>query len=186
MQKIAHRLIIFSIALFHFIFLGAILWDNTDIIWLIPGLAVIAVFLGVIFKQAEASTKSILRKREIVYIVGCSCGALLTYWLNLQFGFGVVLSAGLVGLIAGFIPRVNSRSSILNNIPVAIYCGAFVGMTAKNVANGYAFILSSSLVTGVMLMLARNSLNGYGGKLGTLAFGGVCIVYSLIYLANAF
>lgn len=62
-----------------------------------------------------------------------------------------------------------------------MYCGAFAGMTAPFVADGYAFIILAGIFTGTILVLSKETLHGFGGKLGSIAFGGVSIV-ALIFL----
>lgn len=182
LHKTAHRISIGSIFLLHLLFLGSIIWDRAGNYWLIPFFLVSVFLVATNLAKSNKTSQKLFQKREILQILGCTGGALVTFWLKLEFDFGAVLAAGLVGLVAGILPRFFRPSPILGNLPLAIYCGAFVGMTAENVAGGYSFIFSAGLLTGIIMMLAKNSLNGYGGKLGTIAFGGVCIAYSIIFL----
>lgn len=109
-------------------------------------------------------------------------GALTTYFLNHQLGFGPVLAAALVGVAASFIPNINKASVYLQGLPTVIYCGAFIGMSGLHVANGYAFVLTASFFTGIFLMVSKSVLQGVGGKLGALAFSGVVITYFILLL----
>lgn len=82
--------------------------------------------------------------------------------------------------MASFIPEINKDSSYLAKLPVAIYCGVFVGMSSSEIVPSIGFVTAAGLVAGVFLLLSKNLFLGVGGKLGTVAFGGVIIV-SLIY-----
>ncbi|MCM8570427.1 hypothetical protein NE848_13620 [Gramella jeungdoensis] len=159
-----------------------ILVDNTDELFLILSLIPITGLLAFFYVKTEKSFPASIRKKDTISVAASVLGALLTYFLNLEFDLGGVLAAGIVGLTGAMLPYINKQSGLLKEIPVAMYCGSFVGMTTPGIANGYLFILYAGLLTGMLLVLAKNILTGYGGKLGTIAFGGVSIVYSVIYL----
>ncbi|WP_379663826.1 hypothetical protein [Pseudopedobacter beijingensis] len=109
-------------------------------------------------------------------------GAVFSYYLNHTMGLGPVLAASVVGAIASFIPNMNTNSAYLKKLPPAVYCGAFIGMSNTQIANGFTFILTASFFTAVFLVISKSVLNGIGGKLGTLAFLGVALTYFLIFL----
>jgi len=98
----------------------------------------------------------------------------------------VVLAGALVGTISSFIPNLlkNKKSIFIPEIPKAIYCGTFVGMTTSTIANGYQFIILSSIIAGVLYWLSKNTFVGFGGKLGTVAFGGVTFAFLLIFIIS--
>ncbi|MCP9199947.1 hypothetical protein MKO06_08520 [Gramella sp. GC03-9] len=73
---------------------------------------------------------------------------------------------------------------MLRELPVALYCGAFAGMTSPLVAGSYSFIILAGLMSGIILAISKTSFHGFGGKLGTIAFGGVCCVSLIIYILN--
>jgi len=93
-----------------------------------------------------------------------------------------VLAAGIVGFTSSLLPFINRNSDVLRELPVAIYCGAFAGMTAPFIANGYSFIISAGLISGLILIFSKDTLHGHGGKLGTIAFGGVSAVSLILFL----
>jgi hypothetical protein len=49
-------------------------------------------------------------------------GAVMCYLLNLYFDFGSVISAGIIGTLASFLPSINKESYYLKQLPAAIYC----------------------------------------------------------------
>ena len=108
-------------------------------------------------------------------------GALLTSYLHLFTPLNSVLAAALIGTIASFLPNLNKKSKVLQNIPNAMYCGCFVGMSQKHVAIDYSFILIAGMIAGIFYMFSKNLFHGVGGKLGTLAFGSV-VISSLLLL----
>lgn len=105
-------------------------------------------------------------------------GALSTFFIANTCGFGGVIAAGTVGTIVSFVPNVFKGASV-KSIPVAVYCGAFVGMSSGEVTHGYLFVGIAGLIAGGLLLISKNLFSGVGGKLGLLAFCGVVLTYLL-------
>ena len=93
-------------------------------------------------------------------------GAIITYTLKVNVGLGAVISAGLVALIS---------SLIIPKYGVAVYCGSFVGMTSSRLLVDYAELSFAAVIAGIVFLLADRAFNGFGGKLGTVAFAGTLI-----------
>ncbi|MDX1543879.1 MAG: hypothetical protein R3214_08025 [Christiangramia sp.] len=182
MQKAIQKIIFLLIMSLHFIFLTGILIDNFNHPFPALSLIPISGLLIYFYFKTEKNYPKFLRKRDLLTVQAVTLGAIITYFLHVEFQLGVVLAAGIVGLIGSLIPYLKKGSGLLREVPAAMYCGAFAGMTAPGLANGYLFIFYAGMLTGILLVLAKNMFIGYGGKLGTLAFGGVSIVYSVIYL----
>ncbi|WP_211321924.1 hypothetical protein [Tenacibaculum gallaicum] len=108
-------------------------------------------------------------------------GALLTSYLHLFTNLSSVLVATLIGTLASFLPNLNKKSKVLQNIPNAMYCGCFVGMSQKHIAIDYSFIIIAGSIAGIFYMFSKNLFLGVGGKLGTVAFGSV-VISSLLLL----
>ncbi|WP_155807126.1 hypothetical protein [Gillisia marina] len=53
-------------------------------------------------------------------------------------------------------------------------------MTATYISQGYLFIFLAGIATGIIYILSKNIFIGVGGKLGTMAFGGVVIAFFLL------
>lgn len=109
-------------------------------------------------------------------------GAVASFWLHQVIGLGPVLGAAIVGTAASFIPDIKRESTYLVQLPAAIYCGAFVGMSDARIAGDIKFVIVAGFFTGIFLMVSKSLLKGVGGKLGTVAFLGVLLTYFLIYL----
>lgn len=111
-------------------------------------------------------------------------GAVASYCLHQVIGLGPVLGAAIVGTVASLIPEIKRSSTYLVQLPPAIYCGAFVGMSDSRVAGDIKFVIVAGFFTGIFLMISKSLLKGVGGKLGTVAFLGVLLTYFLIYLIS--
>ena len=182
MQKLIRKLPFTIFLVLHFSFLIAAIIENKNNLYYILILSGIALLLGLFYIKKFNYEKSRFKKIDILLVLFTAIGATITYWLNIKFGIGVVLAAGITGLISSIIPFLNRKSDILRELPVAIYCGAFAGMTAPYIANGYSFIMTAGLFSGLILIFSKGTLHGYGGKLGTIAFGGVNLMSIILFL----
>ncbi|WP_417872050.1 hypothetical protein [Winogradskyella sp.] len=117
---------------------------------------------------------------KLSYVLWVPVGAVLCYVLNVTCGLGSILALGIVGTCASFLPALNKDSLYLKQIPISIYCGAFVGMSSIETSPSILFVFAAGCLAGLLLMISKNLYLGVGGKLGTMAFGGV-ISSSLIY-----
>ncbi|TVQ17724.1 MAG: hypothetical protein EA382_18495 [Spirochaetaceae bacterium] len=90
-------------------------------------------------------------------------GAALTFLVSVEFALGAVVASGLIGLVG---------AALLKKHAVAIFCGSFVGMSSPNVFALFGWVLVAGAIAGLVFVLSRDVLNGFGGKLGTIAFAG--------------
>ncbi len=165
------------------LFIGAIgveqSYNLTSIIFLL--ILCFLGLLGIISLSGSGSKNSYWDLPLIVFVV---LGGISTYFLNVEFNTGVVIASALVGTIASFIPFSKKiyNHEIIDEIPKAIYCGSFIGMTAPLIAQGYSFIFGAGIVGGILYVLSKNTFIGVGGKLGTVAFGGVVLTFLILFL----
>ncbi|WP_270086997.1 hypothetical protein [Sphingobacterium sp. SYP-B4668] len=163
------------------LFLLAIFEEHMQSPWI--ALFIIALSILILLSYIKAPIHHDKHLYDHIWVAaGVPVGALLCYYLHTQHNLGTVLSAGIVGTLASFLPSINKRSDYLSQIPAAIYCGAFVGMSSGGVASGFSFILAASICTAVLLIVSKSLFSGIGGKLGTLAFLGVSLTYLIIFL----
>jgi hypothetical protein len=111
---------------------------------------------------------------SIIHPFAVAIAGLLTYYLSVDLKLGPVIASAGVGFVASYLSV--SKSSLVKSLPVPIYCGTFVGMCSSFLAGDYFFVTYAGLVAGLIYLLTRDALNGVGGKLGTIAFGGVVVV----------
>ena len=119
---------------------------------------------------------------HISIVIWIPAGALICYLLNHHYHLGPVISAGIVGTTASFVPVINKKSTYLKQLPATFYCGAFIGMTSLTIASTIYFILAASFFAGVLLLVSKSLFNGLGGKLGTVAFTAVTITSFIFFL----
>ncbi|GGG45973.1 hypothetical protein [Bizionia arctica] len=117
---------------------------------------------------------------KITVAIWVPIGAIICFALNVYTGLGSVLAASITGVLASFIPCLNKKSYYLKDLPPAIYCGTFIGMSSMEISSSWNFVLAAGVLSGIYYILSKNLYIGIGGKLGTIAFGGVISV-SLIY-----
>ncbi|MDO6438936.1 hypothetical protein Q4534_16055 [Cyclobacterium sp. 1_MG-2023] len=117
---------------------------------------------------------------NISVVLWVPVGAVICYLLNITAGLGSVLSAGITGTLASFLPLFNKKSEYLSKVPTAIYCGAFIGMSSLKITPSIGYVMAAGMIGSGTMLLSKNLFLGIGGKLGTVAFVGVVIVY-LIY-----
>ncbi|MBQ0768506.1 MAG: hypothetical protein KBT58_04395 [Bizionia sp.] len=171
------------ILLIHSAFIGLIFFENQNNVALIISLLIILVLLGVTYVKnpVRPQHNEFDELNTIVYVF---LGAISTYFLHSSLGLSTVLSASIVGLTVSFVPSVFKQYAAVKSLPVAMYCGTFVGMTSTAVASGYLFIILASCITGVLLVSANGVFHNIGGKLGTLAFGGVVLAFLITLLIS--
>lgn len=97
-------------------------------------------------------------------------GAMASYWLNIKAGLGAVVAAGLVSVLAAL---------VFPSFSAAMTCGAFVGMASPVVLPGPLYFFLASTFSGLLYILAKDVMNGFGGKLGAMAAAG-CTAAALL------
>jgi hypothetical protein len=64
---------------------------------------------------------------------------------------------------------------VVPGLAVPAYCGAFVGMTSARLFSAYGDLCLAAAIAGAVYLLTQRSFQGYGGKLGTIAFCGTFV-----------
>jgi hypothetical protein len=96
-------------------------------------------------------------------------GTIITYLIVRHLNVNVVIASCTIGIAAHF---------LLRKFETPIYCGSFAGM-ASFALFSYSEVFVLALVCGIVYVLTKPILKGYGGKLGTIAFISSLIVHSL-------
>lgn len=104
-------------------------------------------------------------------IVSILTGTVISFNINHSLGMGSVIGASFVGLVGSLFFKKYSAS---------IYCGGFVGMACSILFANPFSLLTAALVSVIMLILSQSVLEGFGGKLGFIAFGG-CYIASILF-----
>lgn len=88
-------------------------------------------------------------------------GAGVTFVLSHFAGLGPLLASCLVGLTA---------SLWFKPMEAALFCGSFVGMVCASLFPSYAHLALAAIVAGLLYLFSQGFFEGYGGKLGAIAF----------------
>ncbi len=99
---------------------------------------------------------------DILSFLSVFAGAMITFILSVDLGHGAVVASGLVGIFG---------AAVIKPYAVPLYCGAFVGMSSGAVFNHGGLALAGA-AAGVLFVMSKHVFNGFGGKLGTIAFSG--------------
>ena len=159
----------------HYAFIVAVLAERSQSTYHLIAL-IIALFLIAYTYKHTPIKKVTYTFSDALNVVFVLLGALATFALSVETSLNTVFVASALGLLGAFIPK----HKLFKEAPAALYCGTFIGMTSTLVANGYLFIALGGLV----YIIAKPFLNGFGGKLGTIAFGGVAFATLFIYFTN--
>lgn len=173
------------LAVFVLIYLVLSIKANTVAPFLLFILILLSLCIAVYSYHAPHHSGKFKRESFIVSL-GIPIGAIVTYILNEEFGLGSILSAGIVGLIASYIPLLYKKSKKLKDIPATFYCGAFIGMTDFSIAKDLRFIMMASLISVVVFLLTKSYFVKIGGRLGTFAFAGVLTTFIIIKIWHLF
>lgn len=145
-------------------------------------------FLGLIpivfLKYLPIEKIKINYKELSIDIVVFTLSILFTLWIQIHFGKSPVFASSLIGVFISFIPQNTFgikpfAIKNLNQAKLAAYSGTFAGMTAIEHINNIQGLLIIGILGGSMFSILRNSFNGIGGKLGSIAFGSA-IFYILL------
>ena len=85
----------------------------------------------------------------------------------------VVLAAAFTGLLGSF---WRWPGDFGQHPQAAIYAGAFAGMCSGEFISSWAELFAVSFLGAVFYTLTRNIFEGFGGRLGTIAFAAVSSV----------
>ncbi|EGV44013.1 hypothetical protein BZARG_1476 [Bizionia argentinensis JUB59] len=180
-KKHIKRLSFIVVILSHLGFLVAILIEQQNSPFIVAFIILMLLLLLITYKKTPLSAEN--HVLEHVLTIGfVFIGAIATYGLYMLLGLSSVLAASLIGLVVSFIPDLFKKSKLIQGMPTAVYCGTFVGMTNISIAPDYIFITLASFISGFLLIGTKNTFHGVGGKLGTLAFGGVTIAFFITLL----
>ena len=173
-EKVKNLLALVLFILLQVVFIISLLAENHDNYLIVISLVLISTFF--LFHHSHIShDKHNFTFEDIFTVLFTLIGTLATFYLRQVFGFSIVISAALVGFIASYLPSLFRKTLIIQSIPVSMYCGAFAGMSSALISSSWVFMIMAGTLTGLILISTKHIMNGYGGKLGTVAFGGVIL-----------
>ena len=136
----------------------------------IGGILVAFILMGILlalWQEAQTLKQAAARRVSLGHMlltfITLLGGAGAAYWISVHLSLGPVAGSALVGLAGAL---------VFPQYSVPIYCGSFVGMSSAALLASPAELLLAAGIAGVVYILAEDALNGFGGKLGTIAFSG--------------
>ncbi len=102
--------------------------------------------------------------------------AIVTFIISHYLETGPVVAAGLVGVIS---------TLVIPKFDVPAYCGAFVGMSCNTVFVTFEQLVLAGIIAGLIFVLSKNVFNGFGGKLGTIAFASCIAMRGLVDIVGS-
>lgn len=106
--------------------------------------------------------------KYLAFFLGC----LFCFLLHEGFAVPAVIASSIVGLIATFIPF---PVKFKNHPYAAAYAGSFAGMCSTDLINSYWELGIISLLGALLYIAVMNLFEGFGGKLGSVAFISVAL-----------
>ena len=104
--------------------------------------------------------------------------SVLTYYLHIHILPSIPFAAALVCVIMVYGLRL-FYPTFSNKAEIFIYAGTFVGMSSLSFFSQPFYLLVAGYLVGFFVNLSESFWIGYGGKLGTLAFLSVYLVFIL-------
>ena len=97
-------------------------------------------------------------------------GAMASYYISIELHHGAVFASGFIGLLSGLlIPPIYPE--IGNTLAIILFCSSFAGMsTDKRFPHTHLLAIVGAVI-GLSFIFSASFLVGFGGKLGTIAFG---------------
>ncbi|MCD4672633.1 MAG: hypothetical protein K8R77_08220 [Anaerolineaceae bacterium] len=136
----------------------------------IGGVVVAVILVGILLalwqeaKAIRADSASRASRREMLLdFIAVLGGACASCAISQNLGLGPVAGAALIGLLGALAFPKHS---------VPLYCGSFVGMSSAVLLASPAELYLAGSIAGLVYLIAEDALNGFGGKLGTIAFSG--------------
>ncbi len=110
---------------------------------------------------------------SIFIIIGGIFGAVGAFQLQ-KWGLHPVVASCIVGLVGYLVAYFTQKE----NLALVVFAGSFVGMTAASIATS-PMILVAGTICGLLFIVTEPIFDGYGGKLGAIAFVSVGVVFLL-------
>lgn len=121
------------------------------------------------FEWGEEEMK---QRRAFLTIIVATIGAVFTWYLNHELGYGAIIANGFVGVLAGL--------ALPGDLAGAAYTASFVGMSATSIIPSLGFSILAGVVSGIVIVATVPIYAGLGGKGGTTAATSVLITRGII------
>ena len=109
-------------------------------------------------------------------------GSMISSLIHNQLGKSAVLASALPSLLLAILidflfPNLGIYSSIF-------FTASFIGMSNKNVITNWTISLIIGIILGIIFLLFLDFFNGFGGKMGLMAFASIMVSQGVVYLTK--
>ena len=115
---------------------------------------------------------------SILLVLGGAFGAVGAFQFQ-KWGVNPVVASCLIGLLGAIIGYFLGNEELT----LVVFAGSFVGMTSVSLGT-FPMVFFAGLICGVLYILMLPFFDGYGGKLGAIAFVSLTIVLSFIWIGK--
>ncbi|MFP4396238.1 MAG: hypothetical protein ACLFTI_13355 [Anaerolineales bacterium] len=161
------------LSIFVLLLFGSSFYVAWDVHATVGGVVFMVIMGGLLYQTAleyrrlpDVDPPPLLSQVNLLNFGAVFLGAVSTYVLNIDVELGAVTASGLVGVIAALVAPAYG---------VPLYCGSFVGMTSAQFLSSHTELAIAGLIAGAIYVLTTGVYDGFGGKLGTIAFAG-CVI----------
>ena len=161
------------LSIFVLLLFGSSLYVAWDVHAIMGGVVFMVIMVGLLYQIAleyrrlpGVDPAPLFSRANLLNFGAVFLGAVSTYVLSIDVELGAVTASGLVGVIAALVAPAYG---------VPLYCGSFVGMTSAQFLSSHTELAIAGLVAGAIYILTTGVYDGFGGKLGTIAFAG-CVI----------
>ena len=114
----------------------------------------------------------------LIYMISAAIGAVLTFYIQ-KFGISSVVASCIIGLMGALL----STFLKMPELAAVIFTGSFVGMTDLSIGSLPKITVAGSL-SGLLFGMSAKLFEGYGGRLGTIAFVSLVICLGVFYIVG--
>ncbi|MBW3015932.1 hypothetical protein KY330_05920 [Candidatus Woesearchaeota archaeon] len=172
----------FMLTVFLSVFFGVAMYEKKSSLSLFLFLVLLLAFVqGLRIVYCKSRKKRYTMREHYNVVIGSVMGAVVTYYISVNLGYGPVIGAGVVGVLGALICK---GIGCLSGLGAPVYMGAFVGMSSALVLPGFALVALAGLIAGILFVSTHDVYIGLGGKLGTMAFMGVCLALLIMKLVG--
>ncbi len=141
-------------------------WNTHLATGIIAMLVLIGAFTTMIYQGIslrKLGPSPIKAHKHLFNFLAVFLGGMITFYFSVDIGLGAVVASGLIGLFTDM---------IFPDLGAPAFCGSFVGMSSDGLFFSYSDVVLASAIAGLVYVLTSKVFNGFGGKLGTIAFIG--------------
>lgn len=117
-----------------------------------------------------------MMQQTLILMIAGAGGSLVTFLLQ-KYGCSVVVASCIVGLAGALMNHFTS----IEHLSLVIFAGSFVGMTSISLGS-IPLVIFGGILTGLLYQFSLKIFDGFGGRLGTIAFISTLVAFYVLLL----